>query len=299
MQFVVNYVEAHQDQGFPFPPPPTYRLRGVQLYSAANLLSNNPVFAFLGEQSIDSDLGGDPALPPAPQPGGSFLKVGDTRISNAVSRNGHLVFALNVDDGSGGGGPAVAWSEWDLSSLGTETGLVYQTGIINPANAYAFDPGIDLAPNGDIGITYLETGPNEFLSAYITGRSAGDPANTLQTPRLLKAGEAIYRSIFDMAPHLITVNGNLAISLDPPLGYPVGQFGGIAVDPSNGSFWAANEYATATSSGLQSLANWGTWIGNFALSPSQQLTSLSLPQLGTSPARAPVRAARRLIELVE
>jgi hypothetical protein len=304
MLFVKDFVQGHQDQGFPFPPPPTYTLDRVDLYTAANLLSDAPTFTQIGSQTLSSQLGGDPATPPATQPDGSLLKSGDTHIANAVVRNNHLVFALNVDDGSGGGGPAVAWSDWDLATLGS--GLVYQTGVINPANAYAFDPAIDIALNGDIGITYLQSGPNEFLSAYITGRSAGDPANTLQTPRLLKAGEAIYKSIFDMVPHLIVVNGNQTISLDPPLGYPVGQFGGVAVDPVNGSFWAANEYATAASAVPQALSNWGTWIGNFAITPAAQaspapqakVTSLILAK-SMPLSRSPIRSAKRVIDLVE
>ena len=44
----------------------------------------------------------------------------------------------------------------------------------------------------------------------------------------------------------------------PP--FRAGDYAGLAVDPNDGTFWAANEYDRSTVS-----FDWGTWIGNFSV----------------------------------
>ena len=65
------------------------------------------------------------------------------------------------------------------------------------------------------------------------------------------------------------------------------------VDPSNGSFWAANEYATRRFSDYQSLANWGTWIANAVVTLQPIVTPVGLPSPGPAPTQLPSRAPSR------
>ena len=89
---------------------------------------------------------------------------------------------------------------------------------------------------------------------YITGQKFGAPAGTLEAPVLVKAGEAPLR--------VFRAGGEL------PAPLRTGDYSGLAIDPVDGSFWAANEYTTDLEfpppSGTRR-ANWGTWIAQFTL----------------------------------
>jgi hypothetical protein len=83
---------------------------------------------------------------------------------------------------------------------------------------------------------------------YITGRKLSDAPGVMQTPVLVKAGEESLRSPDFFDP--------------PPL--RVGDYSGIAIDPRDGTFWAANEYAKVVPE-LLPYVPWGTWIANFSI----------------------------------
>ena len=69
----------------------------------------------------------------------------------------------------------------------------------------------------------------EFASAYVTGRAAADPVNTLRVPALLQAGTS-------------------ALTVTNPAAY--GQYFGAALDPDDGTVWVVGEYvASATGVG--------------------------------------------------
>src|SRR5262249_26488119 len=110
-------------------------------------------------------------------------------------------------------------------------------------HTYLTYPAIDINPSGLIGLTYMRSGtdsPTDFMSMYVAGRSPGDAAGTMQTSLLVPSGIGL---------------GNYA---DFTGGGRAGDMSGINVDPVDGSFWAANEFAN-TEAG----ANWGTAIANF------------------------------------
>ena len=62
--------------------------------------------------------------------------------------------------------------------------------VPSPAGAFTYYPSVEIAANGDIAVTYLQSSATEFLSMYVAGRQAADPLNTLQAP----AGSAPRRS---------------------------------------------------------------------------------------------------------
>jgi hypothetical protein len=128
-------------------------------------------------------------------------------------------------------------------------------------------------------MTFMESSANEFMSMYVTGQRAGDPPGTMQAPVLVKVGEDPLR--------LFVPIGEI------PGPHRAGDYSGIAVDPVDGTFWAANEYATAAlSPELPISNNWGTWIANFSItdggaSPSaaaseESLVFFAIPQVDGS-----------------
>jgi hypothetical protein len=251
----------------------------IRFTAGVNLLSNSPTFDVTITPVPTSDLAPDETTPPAMQPGGLAIATNDPRILTAVSRNNHLAITQVIGDYNGVPGPMVRWMDFNAADLS-----VHQSGTINPpGGSGTYFPAAEIAPNGDIGITFMQSGPDELMSTYFTGRKSSDPLGKLQAPRRVKAGEAIYNSVLETPP------------------FRAGDFAGISVDPINGSFWFANEYATRPFNLGQSLANWGTWIGNGVVTGRLVLTPVASPvranALGSTPMRAPVRAVR--IEVLE
>jgi autotransporter-associated beta strand protein len=163
----------------------------------------------------------------------------DTRILNLDWRNNQMVAAQNVGVSS----DTDVHARWyEISTGGTAPALVQQ-GTLNPgAGIDTYMPSVALGTDGSIGMTYIESSSSQDMAMYVTGRLASDPTGTMQAGVLAKAGEQYYQ------------------------GTRVGDFSGITVDPSTGTtYWAANEYAIATTD--ISLPNWGTWIANFRLGP--------------------------------
>ena len=123
------------------------------------------------------------------------------------------------------------------------TPALTQSGDINQgAGVATYFPSIDIDPAGNLGMTFMESSSNEYMSMYITGQLAGASPGTMLKPVLVQARVAPYLP-FDSPP------------------YRGGDFSGTGVDPVNGSFWTANEYAVARGRAR----DWGTWIQQFSL----------------------------------
>lgn len=176
------------------------------------------------------------AVPAAPQLGGGTFATNDSRMLNAALRTvgsvTHLVAAQTV--GTGGAAHA-RWYDFNIPTTVTVSPSLSQYGEINPgAGEYTYFPSIEISTTGDLGMTYLQSSANEYVSMYVTGRKIDDPAGSMQIGALAQAG------------------------IDNYVGARGGDYSGITVDPVDGvSFWAANEYAQ------QFFSYWGTWIAKF------------------------------------
>jgi hypothetical protein len=197
---------------------------------------------------------------PTQPDGGNFhiTNIG-TRILSAAWRNDRLVTGHDV------GSDGLARARWyEIDTASAKPALIQSGEIDAVPGIHTYLPSLDIAPNGDVGMTYVQSSTDAgdangdgfkdgYLSMYITGRKAADPLGTMQAPVLVKAGEATY-AVEDQIP---------GIEVDPPP-YRVGDFSGTVVDPVDGTFWAANEYATAPlPPSFPFTANWGTWIAHF------------------------------------
>jgi hypothetical protein len=170
----------------------------------------------------------------AAQPGSGLINAGDTRILNAALRGNRLVTSQTV------GASGAAHARWYEFNLGGASPTLTQLGEINPGpGVNTYYPSIEIAANGDLGMTFMQSSAGQFMSMYVTGQGLEAPAGTMAAPILAQAGQASY-SDYTGSP------------------YRAGDYSGITVDPAGTTFWAANEYATAAAGN-----NWGTWIANF------------------------------------
>ncbi len=175
------------------------------------------------------------------QPGGSLgfrASLGTRFYFSALRDVGgetELVAAHAVGSGDG---VRARWYEFDV---GGASPTLVQQGEINQGNGVdTFFPSIDITPNGSLGMTFSQTSgtaPSGYMSMYVTGRTAADPPGAMETPILAEQGTA-FLNAFDRA----------------------GDYSFTALDPVDGTFWSANEYASPGSS-----PNWRTWIAHFRL----------------------------------
>jgi hypothetical protein len=204
-----------------------------------NVLSNSATFTY-------RSLTVSPYLEPvaAKQPDGTAITpppgsdgATDGRIQKAAEFNNNIVACQAIERMFSQTEDDARWYRIDVSS-GTPV-LRDQGDVRAGDNTYIVYPSIDINANGDIGMTYIQsgTGSGQFMSMYVTGRTPAEPAGTMATPVLVQAGTANYHDAAGSAR--------------------AGDLSGISLD-ADGSFWAANEYATNAPSN-----NWGTWITHF------------------------------------
>jgi hypothetical protein len=210
------------------------------------------------------------------QPGGTFGQNIRSEIVNASLRitpqGNMLVFSNNVQNlgdppnqtlpGTLSNGSQAAWYEMSIGSLLDPLNPninAVQGGVIDfntsTENADTFSPSVDVASNGQIGLTFDSANSNadaqQFPSMWITGQSPTDAPNTMETPILIVAGQNFFSTNFFYQTDVTWGEGAWG---------PGGN--GVAVDPTSGLFWAASQFANQDPT-----ANWGTQIAAFALPP--------------------------------
>jgi uncharacterized repeat protein (TIGR01451 family) len=192
-------------------------------------------------------------------PNGSVITNNiDSRIMKAAEWNNTIVASQSVGVSS-----TEDDAQWYAINVGSGTPALAQQGRVSGGNhTYITYPAIDINASGQIGMTYMKSGndsSNDYMSMYVTGRNSGDTAGTMETPVLVPAGagQANYKDF--------TTGGR------------AGDLSGINVDPVDGSFWGASEFANT-----QATANWGTAVANFQITSPLPSTDMALTLSGPS-----------------
>jgi uncharacterized repeat protein (TIGR01451 family) len=235
----------------------------LTVYKMTNVLSNSATFT-------RTDLAITPyntSLNFPLNPNGTVITNNiDERVQKAALQDNTLV-ATHAVSVSGTEDDA----QWYKIDVSTGTPVLSDEGRISGGNnTYVYFPEVDINPSGQIGMTYMKSGTdtsNDFMSMYVTGRNPTDAAGTMEAPVLVPAG---------------TGQTNYA---DFTSGGRAGDLGGINVDPSDHSFWAANEFANT-----ESVANWGTAIANFTISNPLPSTDMAVTVSGPSSVTAGTNA---------
>jgi hypothetical protein len=254
-------------------------LRVVKMDS---VLARSPTFSEFNLNVTPYSLPPDADQPGSgPVPGDCFGGTGsgsictnDASILSVAWRGNRLVAAHNVGVSSTA---HARWYEFDTSGAPSLT----QEGTIDLGpGIHTYFPSIEIAPSGDLGMTFMQSSASQFMSMYVTGQTASDPVGQMRTPVLAKAGLGTYRA-FDC------VSGGFFIS-----DCRAGDFSGISVDPNfSNMFCAANEYATS-GSGKNGLNNWGTWMACFSIGIHDlAVTAITVPTsiLGPGPVNGAVK----------
>jgi hypothetical protein len=197
------------------------------------------------------------------QPGSNMNWSFDTRLLNASQVYGQIVTGHNT---SIGGDDKARVYQVDVTN--PTAPVLQQTFTVGAAGEDAYFPAVSMDDNADIGITYMQSGPSEPMSMYVTGQTYFDTVpswtgGVFQTPVRTFTGSGSYTSS------------------------RAGDYAGITIDPSDGlSFWAFQEYKGSSV--------WGTGITNFVPEPSTGPGGAPVP--GGGSARSSWHSAAPLTE---
>lgn len=198
------------------------------------------------------------------------IDTGDARLEEAVYRDGLLWGCGNDTCTPAGDSTARSCMQYVEVLTGGATPTLNQDFAFGTKKFHDYYPSIDLDNFDDLITSFTQSSSSEFPSAYVDGRLATDPVNTLGTPVLFQAGAASYNS-----PNPESDNSNA---------FPWGDYSGAGVDPSDQTaIWVAAEYSGPTS---EPTPNWGTWIAE------ARLQSPGATPLPTASATATATASR-------
>ena len=167
------------------------------------------------------------------------LDNGDTRVGNAVYINGSLWFCHSVFlPATSPTHSAVDW--WQINPAAP---TVQQFARIEDATGkmFYFYPSINVNSAGDFLLGMCQSSSTTFASASYVFHAAADAVNTTENIYSYKTGLAGYFKDFGSGRNRY------------------GDYTGMAVDPTNNSFWNFSEFAGTGN-------NWGTTIANVAAS---------------------------------
>ena len=172
-----------------------------------------------------------------PQSGGDGVDGGDSRILNAVFRNGGIYYAQTVGLV---GHAAAQWVELNTAGNFVRGGRV---NALSGAQSYAY-PSISANARGDILLGFSAFSSAGFPSAAYAFHAAGDPASSMRDPVILKAGEGAYVKTFGHGRNRW------------------GDYSHVQVDPSDDtSLWTIQEYAATPLGSGDGAGRWSTWWG--------------------------------------
>ncbi len=176
-----------------------------------------------------------------PQAGSSAnLQGNDFRGQTTEYRNGNLWISTTLACNPGGG--TVNCARWaQIDPVGPS---VLDAGIFGTDGEYRTFPSVAANHCDDMAIGYTKGSATTFAAVWLAGRESGDPAGSLQTEVLAKAGEVTYSSF----------------SNDPPP-HRWGDYTKMTIDPDGVTFWYLGEYAKDTGAAI---SKWGNYISSFA-----------------------------------
>jgi uncharacterized repeat protein (TIGR01451 family) len=239
--------------------------RSIDVIKVTGALTNSATFAYTNLAVTSYSAAVSPR-----NPNGTLVTNNiDSRIMKAAEANNTLVATHTVSVSS-----SQDVAQWYAINVSTGTPTLAQQGRISAGtNTYITYPGIDINPSSQIGMSYMRSGTDtstDYLSMWVTGRVSTDTPGTMETPVIVPAGTGV------------------ANYKDFTSGGRAGDLSGINVDPVNGTFWAANEFANT-----QATANWGTAIANFA--PSAPGNSADMAVTVSGPSSVPAGTSAEYI----
>lgn len=167
------------------------------------------------------DVGAYGSPPNADQPGSSsVIDTIGSRLMNADYDDGSLWTAHAVAAAGDDGSPvaAIRWYEIDVASRS-----LVQTGTYGESGRSYFMPTVG-ADDGTAVIAHNVSGPDTYPRMEVAGRTAGHTEGELEASVVVQEGESPYDALAGPVERW-------------------GDYNGVSVDPSTGSFWTVSQYS--------------------------------------------------------
>ena len=182
-------------------------------------------------------------LSPTPVFTDYLIHVNDlwTSVMTTSWRNGQLALTGKVVP-SGGSVHQLTWYLLDTTGVAP---VLVQSGAITPANGGDGDyPSIAIAPNGNIGLNYLDviTAGSNTTVIYATGRTPADASGTMQMPVQVQSGANSNGRLGDYSSSVVDIDSS---------------------GNAQNSFWGCTEYLNTANQ-----YDWRTRLMNFSPLPS-------------------------------
>jgi hypothetical protein len=202
-----------------------------------------------------------------PQSDGRGVDADDSRVGNAVVRNGHVWYAqtINMPPSAGIGyglHTAVQWVELDTTGAFVQGGRIEDTAATpwNGGHLYAY-ASVAVNARDDALVGFSEFQSTDYVDAAYAYRAGTDPPNTIRAPVTLKDGEGPYSK----------TRGGLN---------RWGDYSGSQVDPSDDlSLWTVQEYARIPTGHGDGSGRWGTWWGRVGGGPPLPAAQCRVPRV--------------------
>jgi hypothetical protein len=172
----------------------------------------------------------------APQPGGGQVRFSILGTTPAYYDGRLWVFA-DEQGTSGQTTSGIQWMELDVRGW-PDAISVMQSGTYRESGVWFYVPAAAVDWAGNLVLTFVRSGPNDYPSASYTGRLVTDPVGTLRPVRPLRSGTRTWNS-----------NSNLL------------DFSTLSVDPVDGSVWITGLVPSTAPPSGQGSEDSDAWIG--------------------------------------
>ena len=221
-------------------------------------------FSTVGTVNLNAATGVTAGMPVnTPQQSGGTLQANDFRPQDFEYRDGFAWTSSTISCNPGGGTVnCVRWAQ-----INPATATVVDAGVYGSSGEYRTFADLAVDGCGNMAIGYSKSSSSSFPGVFVTGRLATDPAGTLQTETLVKAGEISYTSFESSAPRRW------------------GDYTEMTIDPAGTTFWYLGEYSknTGTTDG-----RWGTYISSFTYSCNPGNNPTPTPGPSATPTNTPI-----------
>jgi hypothetical protein len=182
----------------------------IRVTQMTNYLSDSPNFTY-----TSLPVTAYQNAPRADQPGGSITTFPNTTTTQVQFHRGQLVTAMaSGTPGDGFTYPKTLIFNVDVTS-GTPT--LSNQFVINPGTGVAAQmPSVEMNRSGRLGVTWMESAANEFLSMWVGKLNQ----NTGKLVSTVAAGGVGFFSV----------------------NFRIGDYSTTVLDPDGKTFWSANEY---------------------------------------------------------
>jgi hypothetical protein len=129
------------------------------------------------------------------QGGGNTIDTGDTRLQNAVFRDGSVWTALTTRHNWGEPQNRAALHWFQIDPVDPTGPALLQEGVFGASGTHYYYPAVMPEAQHGLVVVFCRSSTTQFTGAHVSGRASGDPTGTLRPSAPLQVGLANYTNL--------------------------------------------------------------------------------------------------------